>query len=295
MLRAAATARKQWGRDTNATRAKRLKWLVQEVKSCTREQWSWVSPLDPEIAEITACKRVPAMRKVSAALAYDDMDGVQVWEQGVSTVGVQAASGVYKATYSAVQPRPVKDVLRAKEEWQQYQVGTSSHAAENLWSKTMAWVPAQLEGLYEVSEVPYERWASGKRFLKEEDDDKQRDIDDKTEGGLAINSTVRNCERPRMPGLAGAIVLFHFPLLSWPAVGLRGGAKDCDAAFSSLPLRPDERCQLLPCQEPRANFFQHKAGYFWRRDNASCVGARLAAHNLDTHVLTRCHGRHARR
>ena len=100
----------------------------------------------------------------------------------------------------------------------------------------------------------------------EEKSDKFRDIDDKTEGGDGTNATVVNMSRPSMPGLSGAMMLFHMLVKLFPAMALRGGAEDCDAAFNSLPLRADERhfniCHVLNPDTGEVNFFRHKAGFF---------------------------------
>ncbi len=65
-----------------------------------------------------------------------------------------------------------------------------------------------------------------------EEEDKHRDIDDKTDDGRGINTKVRIPEKHYIPGLKGALALFT--LLGWPGVQLTGGAEDFDAAFTSL-------------------------------------------------------------
>ena len=52
MFKVAVDHRHQWGIDTNATRAKRLRWIVFQVEQTTEQQKDWVAELEPEIRDI---------------------------------------------------------------------------------------------------------------------------------------------------------------------------------------------------------------------------------------------------
>ena len=69
------------------------------------DQRTWVQGLDPEIADVSGCKKVPGMRQVLEALGYDDVEGLSLWERGVSTVGVQDACPVFEAAADAAPMR----------------------------------------------------------------------------------------------------------------------------------------------------------------------------------------------
>ena len=97
LTKAAAQLRYEWGSNTNTMRAKRMKWLVQMAKECKPQQVGWESSLETEIYLVARHKRVPAMRHILGALGYDDMDGLAIWETGLSTIGRQAASDLFEA------------------------------------------------------------------------------------------------------------------------------------------------------------------------------------------------------
>ena len=124
--------------------------------------------LDPEIAAVSGCKRVPGMRQVLETLGYDDLDGLSLWEHGVSTVGVQALCPVFDQASGAAQMRTPKSVLKSRAQWKLETAQFSTKDVQKLWSATLERVPRHLEGPYTVDEVPFERWASGKRFLRED-------------------------------------------------------------------------------------------------------------------------------
>ena len=103
-----------------------------------------------------------------------------------------------------------------------------------------------MDGPYDVTEVPFDGWASAKSLLKGEGDGKEWDIDDKTDEGRGSNVTVGHGERPYMPGLVGAKVLFHFLTILFPTASLVGAAQDCDVAFNTILLkRGEERFNFL--------------------------------------------------
>ncbi len=84
----------------------------------------------------------------------------------------------------------VHDVLWDRVSWQAWDIPVSDCDGRRLYELTMERCrKGQLEGPWEIHEVPFEKWSSGRRFLKEEPD-KLRDIDD-----TSINATVEISEK----------------------------------------------------------------------------------------------------
>ena len=89
---------------------------MDTAKSYTRAHQVWQAALDPETRAVAECKNVPAMRAILGELNYDDMRGLDVWEEGVSTVGHQVASGIFEKTDAGPPLKLREEVLHTRAE-----------------------------------------------------------------------------------------------------------------------------------------------------------------------------------
>jgi len=180
------------------------------------------------------------MRRILRTLGCDDMEGLGIWEAGASFDGSQPATGIFERIPRQNAEKKIREVVRRRSDWVQHPPRVSGHRSQDIWQLATQRTLHQFDGPWTAEQVPFPDWASGVRFVKEEED-KLRDIDDKSGNGSGVNATVSFEEKPPMPGLMGALDLFQTVLTRWPDSNLLAGAEDCDAAFSTIPLRSDEK------------------------------------------------------
>ena len=89
---AGLACRLKLGAGANAERLSRLKWFLATVKEHQQAQSDWVNSLHPETAAVAGEKKIPAFKHILQLLGYGNMDDLDAWTHGVSTVGPQTHS-----------------------------------------------------------------------------------------------------------------------------------------------------------------------------------------------------------